>query len=350
MKHYSPIAQGRNTTTREICLFIFCLVVMSVLYGTPRLFTQGFSAGFLRETGVDCLIMALACLPIWWLHFRLLVHLPMKTRFALHIITALIYYFIWACIYYLYNTMVGLPTMNRQQVFQNIGPNLLFYIQVFSSLHIDLFFREREAHQLREQELRELAYKGEINALKAQIQPHFLFNTLNSISASLPADQEHIRVLIARLADTFRYALQSTQQELVPLWQELDFMNTYLSLEQSRFGKRLFFAIEGNEGMADVFIPPMLLQPFVENAIKHGIEPSIEGGSVIIRCIREVKKVCIQIENTGSPYLAPLEHLFLGEGVGVKNTAKRLENQFGEKLHVSINENGGLTVSFCIPC
>lgn len=245
--------------------------------------------------------------------------------------------------------MVGLPTMNSKQVFQNIGPNLLFYIQVFSSLHIDLFFREREAQQLREQELKELAYRGEINALKAQIQPHFLFNTLNSISASLPVEQEHSRVLIARLADTFRYALRSTQQELVPLSQELDFMNTYLLLEQVRFGKRLLFIIESYEDTGDVFIPPMLLQPFVENAIKHGIEPSIEGGCVIIRCIRESKRICIHIENTGSPYLGKLENLFLGEGVGVKNTAKRLENQFGEKLHVSINEKGGLIISFCIP-
>ncbi|MBB5439489.1 hypothetical protein HDC92_003182 [Pedobacter sp. AK017] len=349
MKHHQPIQRSERTTTREIALFIFVLLVMSILYGTPRLFSQGFSAAFLLETGVDCLMMTIACLPIWWLHFRKLVHLPMKTRFALHILTAFLYYGIWAGLYYLYNPMVGLPTMNRNQFFQNIGPNLLFYIQVFSSLHIDLFFREREAQQLREQELRELAFKGEINALKAQIQPHFLFNTLNSISASLPGEQEHSRVLIARLADTFRYALQSTQQDLVPLSQELDFMHTYLSLEQGRFGKRLAFSIEGTEGTAEILIPPMLLQPFVENAIKHGIEPSIEGGSVIISCIRESKKVGIYIENTGSPYVGNPEDLFLGKGVGVKNTAKRLENQFAEKLQVSINDKGGLRIHFCIP-
>jgi two-component system LytT family sensor kinase len=350
MKEYPKVSNPARTTTREIGLFIFVLLIMSILYGTPRLFTQGFSSAFLLEIGVDCLIMTLACLPIWWLHFRKLVHLPMKMRFALHILTAFLYYAIWAGLYYCYNRLVGLPTMNSQQFFQNIGPNLLFYVQVFSSLHIDLFFREREAQQLREQELRELAYRGEINALKAQIQPHFLFNTLNSISASIPAEQEHSRVLIARLADTFRYALLSTQQDLVPLSQELDFMNTYLSLEQGRFGKRLVFSIESTEGTAEVLIPPMLLQPFVENAIKHGIEPSIEGGSVRIMCIQESRAVGIYIENTGCPYIGNPEDLFLGKGVGVKNTAKRLENQFGEKLHVSVNDKGGLIIHFSIPC
>lgn len=349
MKHYPIASPKERTTTREISLFIFVLLVMSVLYGTPRLFVQGFSSTFLKEIGVDCLIMTMACLPIWWLHFRKLGHLPIKKRFALHILTAFIYYGIWAGLYYIYNRMVGLPTMNSQQFFQNIGPNLLFYIQVFSSLHIDLFFRERQAQQLREQELRELAHKGEVNALKAQIQPHFLFNTLNSISASLPAEEEHSRVLIAQLADTFRYALQSTQQDLVPLSQELDFMRTYLSLEQGRFGKRLSFSIHSIDGADEILIPPMLLQPFVENAIKHGIEPSIEGGGVSIRCVREIKGVGIYIENSGGSYLGNLEDLFLGKGVGVKNTAKRLENQYGEQLQASVNDQGGLTIYFRIP-
>ncbi|MNL34370.1 Sensor histidine kinase YehU [compost metagenome] len=166
----------------------------------------------------------------------------------------------------------------------------------------------------------------------------------------MPAEQEHTRVLIAQLADTFRYALLSTQLDLVPLSQELDFMRTYLSLEQGRFGKRLDFSIESDEGTDEVLIPPMLLQPFVENAIKHGIEPSIEGGSVAIRCVRESEAVGVYIENTGSPYEGDLEALFLGNGVGIKNTAKRLENQFGEKLQVSINDKGGLIIHFRIPC
>lgn len=338
----------RDATRREILLFIFVLIVMSVLYGTPRLFSQGFSWAFLIELGVDCLIMALACLPIWWLHFRKLTKIPIKRRFALHLATAMMYYAIWVLLYYFYNRAVGLPVMTHQQVFQNIGPNLLFYVQVFSSLHIDLFFREREQQLLREQALKELAHKGEISALKAQIQPHFLFNTLNSISASLPNEQEHTRILIARLADTFRYALQSTQQETVPLSQELEFMATYLALEQVRFGKRLQVNIQSFPNAGLVEIPPMLLQPLVENAIKHGIEPSIEGGFVQIRCVHEYGKTHIVIENTGKAYRGNLDEIFNGDGVGLKNTAKRLAHQFNEELHISKNEQGCLKIDFYV--
>jgi len=338
----------RDATRREILLFVFVLIAMSVLYGTPRLFSLGFSWAFLIELGVDCLIMTIACLPIWWLHFRKMTKIPIKKRFALHLFTALVYYAFWVVLYYFYNKAVGLPIMTRQQIFQNIGPNLLFYVQVFSSLHIDLFFREREQQLLREQALRELAHKGEISALKAQIQPHFLFNTLNSISASLPNEQEHTRILIARLADTFRYALQSTQQETVPLSQELEFMATYLSLEQVRFGKRLQVNIQSFPEAEGVEIPPMLLQPLVENAIKHGIEPSIEGGFVHIKCERELDKIHIVIENTGQSFRGNLDEIFNGEGVGLKNTAKRLEHEFDEKLHISRNEQGCLKIDFYV--
>lgn len=334
---------------REILLFIFVLLVMSVLYATPRLFAGGFSLGFLKELLVDCLIMAVACFPVWWLHFRKWTTLPMKTRFALHLLTSILYYASWVILYQFYNRWIGLPVMTGRQMIQNIGPNLLFYIQVFSSLHIDLFFREREYQQNRERELREFAHRAEIESLKAQIQPHFLFNTLNSISASVPAENEHTRVLIAQLADTFRYALRSTREELVPLWQELDFLKNYLLLEQSRFGKRLEFEILADDRCRQVNIPPMLLQPLVENAIKHGIEPAVYGGQVNIACKLDRGFIHFCIRNTGAPYAGTVREMFNADGVGLSNTAKRLSNQFGENLHIELDENGAVAVSFALP-
>lgn len=334
---------------REIALFIFCLVVMSILYGTPRLFSEGPSRLFFRELLVDCTIMAICCLPVWWLHFRKWTGLPMKRRFALHFLTGILYYVLWVILYQFYNRQVGLPLMTGRQMFQNIGPNLLFYIQVFSSLHIDLFFREREAQRQREKELVDLAYRARIDSLKAQIQPHFLFNTLSSISASVPVEQEHTRVLIAQLADIFRYALQATREELVPLWKELEFMETYLVLEKSRFGKRLEFEIDSAKCDRQAYIPPMLLQPLVENAIKHAIEPALNGGKVVITCRTEGKRNYFRIENTGLVYHGNVEDMFKGDGVGLSNTAKRIETQYGEKLQVAITGRGAMSISFYIP-
>ncbi len=343
------VFKNGNTARREISLFVACLIVMSILYGTPRLFSEGFSIIFLKEISVDCLIMAIACFPVWWLHFRKFTHLTVKRRLSLHAATGIFYYAVWVALYQVYNHVSGLPLMDGRQMFQNSGPNLLFYIQVFSALHIDLFFREREVQYHRERELKEAAHRAEINALKAQIQPHFFFNTLNSISASVPADQEHTRVLVARLADIFRYALHSTQQELIPLSQELHFINTYLLLEKERFGSRLRFKIHTTTGTDDVLIPPMLLQPLVENAVRHGIEPSIDGGEITVTCFEEGGLFHIRIENTGQPYAGPAAGMLSSEGVGLSNTAKRLDGQYGEKLRVSVNPHGGVTVELRFP-
>ncbi len=119
----------------------------------------------------------------------------------------MIYYTIWVLLYQVYNPVNYETVWRATRCCGTWGPNLLFYIQVFSVLHIIISFMKGEIQLTREKELIELAHNAEISILKAQIQPHFLFNTLNSISASLPYEQENSRVLIARLADTFRYAL-----------------------------------------------------------------------------------------------------------------------------------------------
>lgn len=338
-----------RATRQEILLFVSCFVTMSVLYTTPGLVNAGITPHYLKELAVDCLFMAIACLPVWWLHFRKLAHWSLKKRFFLHLLTAAVYYMFWVMLYQVYNPLDGKPKMTGLQILQNLGPNLLFYIQVFSILHIYHFFREREAQLNRENELRELAHAGEISALKAQIQPHFLFNTLSSISASMPPEQENTRVLIARLADTFRYALLSTKESVVPLASELDFMQTYLSLERARFGKRLRFSIESDAGVRQTMIPPMLLQPLVENALKHAIEPSLDGGDIDISCKAGHGKVIIMISNTGMPYTGPLDRLFQSGGIGLSNMARRLERHYGEKLLVSRNTRQGLCFEFSIP-
>ncbi|WP_114792689.1 histidine kinase [Niabella yanshanensis] len=334
---------------REISLFIFILLVMSILYGTPRLFSHGITAAFLKEIFIDCIIMTMACLPVWWLHFRKWAQLKMQLRFMLHLLTAPLYYILWILLYMVYNQMAGLPRMTGTQILQNSGPNLLFYIQVFSSLHIDLFFREREAQFQKQRELQDLAHGAEINALKAQIQPHFLFNTLNSISASVPPTEEHARVLIAKLAGIFRYGLDSIKQELVPLEKELEFIANYLSLEKERFGHRLRYEIDITPDIAHALIPPMLLQPLVENAIRHGIEPSVVGGTISINCSLENKRLVIEIQSSGAPCMKTIQQMFTGAGLGLPNTAKRLKNQFNETLLVA-TEGNDVKVQFSLPC
>ncbi len=332
----------------EILGFAGAIIVQNLVYSMSNIVVQGISSAYMKEVMVDCLFIFLACLPGWWLHFYRFRQVKLQERFLLHLLSAIVFYGIWVLAYQVYNPLTGRPAISGTQVLLNMGPNILFYIQAFSFLHLYHFFRQREAQIQQEKELRELAYNGEIAALKAQIQPHFLFNTLNSISASVPQQQESTRELIARLADTFRYALTATQEDRVPLAQELDFIRTYLSLEQQRFGKRLEVYIHTGEQVAGLPIPPMLLQPLVENALKHGIEPCITGGKITISCTRKGKKVKISVANTGTAYEGPLQDIFRSNGVGLRNTAGRLSKLYNEPLDVH-REAGELSFTFFIP-
>jgi LytS/YehU family sensor histidine kinase len=219
----------------------------------------------------------------------------------------------------------------------------------FGIFHAYDFWKETERQQEKERALLKLAHTAELNTLKAQIQPHFLFNTLNSISASVPPSQETTRTMIASLADVFRFAMNVSDKEFIPLHKELHFIENFLSLEKHRFGDRLRISFTIDEGLNDFLVPPMLLQPLVENAVKHGIAKSIEGGSVQLSIRHEGGKVHFAVSDTGRGINGtPREELF-AKGIGLENTRQRLKRIFGEELCVGPQQPTGFAVSFSLP-
>jgi two-component sensor histidine kinase len=333
---------------KEPAVLVVTILVTEFIYAMPRLVHYGFPSLILNEVLIDTLILCLACVPAWWLHFRIFRNANWQKRVLLHVFTAAVYYGLWLLAYLFYNSFMNLPVMTAAQVLQNLWHNILFYIQGFSFLHLFHYFRQREAQAQREKELRQIAYETEIAGLKAQIQPHFLFNTLNSISGSVPAQQEFTRELIARLADIFRYALKASQEDKVPLKQEVEFIRTYLSLEQHRFGDRLQVVIQMEEGLEDVMVPTLLFQPLVENALKHGIEPSVEGGVIVLALCRRGQKLLIRVSNTGLVQYRDPRLMFHTGGVGLRNIQMRLRKLYDENLEVSCTEDC-LHFSFHIP-
>ncbi|RZS68944.1 sensor histidine kinase [Pseudobacter ginsenosidimutans] len=337
-----------HTAWKEPAVLVITILVTEFIYAMPQLVHHGFPARIIKEVLTDTLIMSLACIPGWYLHFRIFKNANWQKRILLHVFTAAVYYGVWLLGYLFYNSFMNLPVMTASQVLQNLWHNILFYVQGFSFLHLFHYFRQREEQVVREKELRRIAYETEIAGLKAQIQPHFLFNTLNSISGSVPAQQEFTRELIARLADIFRYALMASQEDRVPLKQEVDFIRTYLSLEQHRFGERLQVVIHMEEGMEDVMVPTLLFQPLIENALKHGIEPSVEGGVIVLSLTRHAQKLLIRVSNTGLVRNKDLNLMFNTRGVGLRNIQMRLRKLYNENLEVSRTEDC-LHFSFHIP-
>ena len=189
--------------------------------------------------------------------------------------------------------------------------------------------QDNERRRLIEQhKLRELTARAEVRALQAQINPHFLFNTLNVLANLIQDNPQRAERVTEQLAEVFRYALESTRRERVSLEEEVRFLQAYLEIETTRFGKRLRHHWNVDATAAKVSIVPMLLQPLVENAVRHGIAPSPEGGDLWIDAkLHNGSKLVLQVEDSGVGISARSSKP--GFGVGLSNVRERLCRCYG---------------------
>jgi hypothetical protein len=326
-------------------------LILAVIYtATGKFSNPGFMTldRFLSIQGFVVSGKALFLLPLWWLYFVKLKNLAFSKKIVFHFFTAAVY--IAFCLGYLSFALTRILEVpySRNDRINDIYHLLLFYLLNFAIFYTYNFWLHAKVQLKKEQALRELAYQSEIQALKAQIEPHFLFNTLNSISASVPPQMEQTRVLIAQLADTFRYALRVSESVTVTLGDELEFLKTWLALEKHRFGRRLTVHYDIDPRALNATIPPMLLQPLVENALNHGIAQRVEGGSVTIRCaVTNDESVLISVQDTGVGYTGDLDHI-MNKGIGLSNTAKRLQLLYNQSIRIERLPRG-LSFSFHLP-
>jgi two-component system, LytTR family, sensor kinase len=313
-------------------------------------YTSGGRDNIWKEAILDYFLLKLfLTLPLWWLFFICWKTKSLSFKILMHLFTGPVWVFCWFHGYRIIQDLRGGFYLKGDAIWWDVYiPGLLYCVQ-FAVFHVYDFYLQNEKQKQKEKALMQTAYNSEVNALKAQIQPHFLFNTLNSISASVPAAMEHTRELIAKLADTFRYSLQASEQEWISLEEELNFTKITLELEKERLKKRLEVIFDVDETLLQTKVPPMLLQPITENAIKHGISPKIEGGTITITIKRNLDKATISVSDTGIGYEGELNKTLFNKGIGLRNTNLRLEKLFGEKIMVSKNKPNGLQFSFNIP-
>jgi two-component system LytT family sensor kinase len=203
--------------------------------------------------------------------------------------------------------------------------------------------------QGRERELRDLAVSAQLAALRAQVNPHFFFNSLNSIAQLISTDPPKAEACVERLAEIFRYMLRQTQGEFVPLAEELQVSEAYLDIERARFGDDLVVQEDIDERARSLLLPGLILQPLVENAVKHGISRKIGGGSVLIRAALEDGSLRLTVRDTGVGIRAG-EAIF-ERGVGLRNVRDRLVRLYGPTYAPEITGavGEGTTVSLRIP-
>ena len=230
---------------------------------------------------------------------------------------------------------------------------LRFYDQYIITVGVYYVICYFQGLQNEEKEKSELALKNkemQISLLKSQINPHFLFNTLNSISTLISSSKDQARKVITQLSDIFRYALESHTGKMVKLAQEIDFIENYILIQQVRFGDRLRFQKHVDESCLELSIPPMILQPLVENSVKYGIAPKEDGGTIILIVKHLTGAVFFEVRDDGLGIHAKKVMDGSVGGVGMRNTDLRLKSYYGPSAGLVVRaKEDGYSVSFSIP-
>ncbi len=305
----------------------------------------------------DWYVWALLSLPIMWFARRFPLHRRNWAKLAVihtaaSALVCVVYVVVRAAVGQLQSPLLGMTTTfsnSLEKLFlKNSLFNLLIYwIIVAVSLGFDYYrkFRERE---LRAAELERSLAEAKLMALQMQLNPHFLFNTLHTISALMHKNVDAADRMIARLSELLRLALENTDANEVPLREELDFLRRYLEIEQTRFGERLAVRVDAAPDTLDLRVPNLLLQPLVENAIRHGIEPHAKPGIIELRARRENGQLRVEVRDNGAG-LTPGKPF--SEGIGLSNTRARLEHLYGRAHSFEFSQapEGGLVVVVTMP-
>jgi LytS/YehU family sensor histidine kinase len=216
------------------------------------------------------------------------------------------------------------------------GAGVLFYL-----LSVDLYYVLMAVDASREAEARALqagilAREAELKALKAQVNPHFLFNSLNSISALTSSDPAKAREMCVLLGDFLRRTLGLGEKSAIPLEEELSLVHSFLAVEKVRFGARIKMDENIDKDAMSVPVPPLLLQPLVENAVVHGIANLVEGGWVRLDVKASNGVLSVVVENTFDPDAPPKRK----SGVGLANVRQRLAARYGNQASLDVKANG----------
>ena len=238
----------------------------------------------------------------------------------------------------------------QELFFLNFDWEMMTYWALVGLSHALDFYRESQHERVASAQLQARLAEARLQALQSQLHPHFLFNTLHTISALMHRDTEAADAMLARLSDLLRLSLDRTGTQQVTVKEEIDFIQKYLEIERTRFGDRLQVRLAVDPDTFDAAVPNLLLQPLVENAIRHGIAQQVGGGLLDVRVVRQGADLCLTVRDSG-PGLSAAKLSALNTGVGLTNTRSRLAELFPGRHRFEFHEpaDGGLAVEIVIP-
>jgi sensor histidine kinase YesM len=252
----------------------------------------------------------------------------------------------WVSLLVQLDVFAGLEVRFDNQIPLFLGVGVLLFLLAVVVHYLLIAFENSLAVERKALELSALVREAELKALKSQLQPHFLFNSLNSISALTALDAAAARNMCLRLADFLRQILRMGGQHEIPLGEELALVENFLTVEQVRFGSRLQFVKRVDTEALGCLVPSLLLQPLVENAVNHGIAQVVEGGTITLEARCDGTRLAISLVNPYDPAYASAR----GRGVGLGNVRERLATLYGNEARMDVQRGpSSFRVDMSIP-
>jgi two-component system sensor histidine kinase AlgZ len=333
-----PLFRNKSWFGAYLALWLALAVALAALLHLPGALAWHET---LALAGPLCLFFAFVCLTPWYVCRQLpLRSAGIAEMISYHLGAAVLATALWVALARLAASVLSLGGRLDPEVAQLIAVGLLLYL-----LSVALHYMALAAEESRQAALD--AREAELRALKAQINPHFLFNCLNSITALTTSDPGRAREMCIRLADFLRSTLGLGERSSVAWHEELDLAQAYLDVEQVRYGSRLHVEVLVDEACADCLVPPLVLQPLIENAVKHGIATLVEGGTIQVRSHVLDGILEVSVENCFDPESPSPRR----NGLGLRNVRTRLERRFGAsaRLAAGAHENR-YKAEFAVPC
>ena len=219
--------------------------------------------------------------------------------------------------------------------------DVMIYWGLLAAGHAVVYFRRYQDREFR-------LVQAQLHSLRTQLHPHFLFNTLNAIAELIYQDPPRAERTVTQLSDLLRQALNRADDHEIPLSEEIDFLHKYVAIQQTLLQERLTVHWEVAPDTAAAFVPAMILQPVVENAVQHGIAPRASGGTLRLTVQRDGDMLFLQVQDDG---VGLAGHVPMGDGVGLSNTRARLRHLYGDRHTCDIEPSpgGGVTVTMRLP-
>ena len=303
------------------------------------------------------LIWELAYFYTWGLLTIIIIFLASKYRwdrekifktlllhFIFAVVIAFLHRFISMAVYLLLVKPEGMTEWPFYKIILGSFDAFIIYWMILGIIYSFDYYKQFREHQIKTIHLESQLNKAELQALKMQLHPHFLFNTLHAISSLMDTNVKAAQSMLVRLSEFLRYSLDNEAQQLIKLDKEIEFIKRYLEIEKIRFADRLTVKYEIDTELQDKEVPALILQPLVENAIKHGIAPHAQSSEIIIKAFKEEAFLCLQVCDNGAGISAEAE-----EHVGLINTRKRLEQIYNKMAIMDYFNKDGFCVSIKIP-